>query len=322
MSRRSRRADAVFQGGGVKVIGLVGALSVAERHGYEWVNVGGTSAGAIVAALLAAGYRAPELARILDDVDFRAFRDPPSWARVPLIGPALAMAFTKGLYRGDRLEEWMRSTLAERGVHTFADLIIPDEPDERFRFKLQVIAADISRGRMIVLPQDMGSYGVRPEELDVARAVRMSASLPYFYQPVVQYYPTPRGGFPSYIVDGGLLSNFPVWLFDVKGPPPWPTFGFMLVDPQYGRPHRIRGPISFGSALVSTMLEAHDARYLEDADSVRTIRIPTGGVRTTDFDMSAEQRRRLFEAGAAAARRFFAEWNFDRYVRLYRVGTA
>src|SRR5690606_21314575 len=357
-------------GGGVKVIGLVGALSVAEEQGYQWVNVAGTSAGAIVAALLAAGYRASEMKDLLDQLDFRTFRDPPRWARIPLVGPALAVALTKGLYLGDALEEWVRDALARRGVRTFADLIMPDEPDERFRFRLQVVAADVSRGRMVVLPQDIALYGVRPEELDVARAVRMSAGLPYFYRPVVQYFPTPRGGFPGYIVDGGLLSNFPVWLFDVAGPPPWPTLGFMLADPsdgkphrirgpvsfgsalvatmleahdarhpeasdrvrtlrspstglrttvlslepearrppwptlgfmladpRYGKPHRIRGPVSFGSALVATMLEAHDARHLEASDSVRTIRIPTTGVRTTDFDLTPGQRRRLYEAG-------------------------
>ena len=97
MSRRSQRADAVFQGGGVKVIGLVGALSVAEQYGYKWVNLAGTSAGAMVAALSAAGYRAEAIARLLDEVDFNSFRDPPVWAKVPLIGPALAVAFTKGL---------------------------------------------------------------------------------------------------------------------------------------------------------------------------------------------------------------------------------
>ena len=321
MSRRRLRADAVFQGGGVKVIGLVGALSVAEEQGYQWVSVAGTSAGAIVAALLAAGYRASEMKDLLDQLDFRTFRDPPRWARIPLVGPALAVALTKGLYLGDALEEWVRDALARRGVRTFADLIMPDDPDERFRFRLQVVAADVSRGRMVVLPQDIALYGVRPEELDVARAVRMSAGLPYFYRPVVQYFPTPRGGFPGYIVDGGLLSNFPVWLFDVAGPPPWPTLGFMLADPRYGKPHRIRGPVSFGSALVATMLEAHDARHLEASDSVRTIRIPTTGVRTTDFDLTPGQRRRLYEAGVEAARRFFAEWDFQRYVRLYRSGS-
>ena len=52
------KADAVFEGGGVKGIGLVGAVAFAEEKGYRWVNLAGTSAGAIVAALLAAGYNA------------------------------------------------------------------------------------------------------------------------------------------------------------------------------------------------------------------------------------------------------------------------
>lgn len=303
-------------------MGLVGALSAAERRGYTWVNVAGTSAGAIVGALVAAGYSARELREVLGSVDFSLFRDAPPWGRIPFIGPALALLFSKGLYRGDRLEQWLRSLLAEKDVRTFADVILPDEPDPRFRFRLQVIAADISRGRMLVLPQDMDHYGVRPEDVDVARAVRMSAGLPYFFQPVGQPRGGGRGGGVSYIVDGGLLSNFPVWLFDVGGAPPWPTIGFMLCDPCSGRPHSIRGPVSYATALVSTMLEAHDALYLEAADSVRTIRIPTQGVRTADFDLTEEQRRRLYEGGVAAAERFFDEWDFVRYVQAYRAGTA
>ena len=318
--RVARRADAVLQGGGVKVIGLVGALTVAEERGYQWVNVAGTSAGALVASLLAAGYPARELASILEELDFSLFRDPGPLGRIPLAGPLLALLLTKGMYRGDYLEEWVREKLAARGVRTFADLILPGEKDERFRFKLQVIAADVSRGRMLVLPQDIAAYGVKPESLDVARAVRMSASLPFFYRPVKEVYRSTGRPCVSYIVDGGLLSNFPVWLFDVAGAPPWPTFGFMLVDPQYGRPQRIRGPVSLAGALVSTMLEAHDARYLEEADRVRTIRIPTCGVRTTDFDISPEKRRELFAAGRKAAQAFFAGWNFARYVELYRTG--
>src|SRR5690606_37566016 len=255
MRGATRHADAVLQGGGVKVIGLVGALTVAEERGYQWVNVAGTSAGAMVAALLAAGYRARELAQMLEELDYNRFRDPGPLGRLPLAGPFLALLLTKGMYRGDFLEEWVRERLRARGVATFGDLILPGETDPRFRFKLQVIAADISRGRMLVLPQDMAAYGVKPEELDVARAVRMSASLPFFYRPLAAGYGPPGRRQISYIVGGGLLSNYPVWLFDVEGEPPWPTFGFMLVGPEYGRPQVIRRPVSLAAALVSTMLE-------------------------------------------------------------------
>ena len=74
-------ADAVFEGGGVKGIGLVGAVAVAEERGYQWVNIAGTSAGAIVAALLAAGYSAAEMKQIMEELDYNSFKD----ARVLLI---------------------------------------------------------------------------------------------------------------------------------------------------------------------------------------------------------------------------------------------
>ncbi len=61
-------ADLVFDGGGVKGIALVGALSVLEEEGFQPQNVAGTSAGAIVATLLAAGYTAVQLRDILAEL--------------------------------------------------------------------------------------------------------------------------------------------------------------------------------------------------------------------------------------------------------------
>src|SRR5690554_4098449 len=117
-----RKADAVFAGGGVKAIGLVGALSVAEEHGYRWVNVAGTSAGAIVASLVVAGYGGGEVSRIVKGMDFTAFRDPPAWGRIPLVGPVVSLLAMKGLYLGDALEGWLRERLEAKGVSTFGDL--------------------------------------------------------------------------------------------------------------------------------------------------------------------------------------------------------
>ena len=57
MANEPLKIDAVFEGGGVKGIGLVGAVAVTEEKGYQFENLAGTSAGAIVAALIAAGYK-------------------------------------------------------------------------------------------------------------------------------------------------------------------------------------------------------------------------------------------------------------------------
>ncbi|WP_197490644.1 patatin-like phospholipase family protein, partial [Brevibacillus sp. SKDU10] len=67
------RVDAVFEGGGMKGIALIGAITAMEQHGYQWESVAGTSAGSIVAALLAAGYRHQELREIFETLDYLQF---------------------------------------------------------------------------------------------------------------------------------------------------------------------------------------------------------------------------------------------------------
>ena len=316
------KADAVFEGGGVKGIGLVGAIAVAEERGYQWVNVAGTSAGAIVAALMSAGYSAAEMKKVMEELDYNRFKDAGIIDKFPVAGPLASLIFEKGIYEGNFFENWMKELLRAKRVETFKDLIMDEYRDDaQYCFKLRVIVSDISRGRMLVLPQDIADFGIRPEDLNVAAAVRMSMSIPFFFEPVKLRNTNTNQ--ESYIVDGGVLSNFPVWLFDSQGSiPEWPTFGFKLVEPDEEKeiPHRIRGPISLLSALFSTMTKAHDARYIKDEQFVRTIPIPTLGVGTTEFDISRERSEALYQSGRKAAETFLDTWNSDEYAEIYRKG--
>ena len=74
-ARIPKKADAVFEGGGVKGIGLVGAVSVMEKAGYAFENLAGTSAGAIIAALLAVGYKAAQIKQELEQLNYNDFKD-------------------------------------------------------------------------------------------------------------------------------------------------------------------------------------------------------------------------------------------------------
>lgn len=321
MDKTTLFADAVFEGGGVKGIGLVGAAAVVEEHGYRWSNLAGASAGAIVAALLAAGYTAPELRKIVSELDYRKLKDVSTFDKVPMVGPLTSVIFEKGIYEGRFFENWMRGLLKAKKVSTFKDLIIDEfKDDDRFRFKLRVIASDVSRGRILVLPQDIAEFGINPEDLDVAFAVRMSMSIPFFYEPVRVRYKSENQS--VYIVDGGMLSNFPLWIFDSESMPEWPTFGFKLVEPESKQeiPHRIKGPISMLTGLFATMMEAHDARYIKDEQFVRTIPIPTLGVGTTEFDITAEKSEALYQSGRQAGEKFLTTWDFAEYVEKYRKG--
>jgi NTE family protein len=315
------KCDAVFEGGGVKGIGLVGAVAVAEAKGYDFVNVAGTSAGAIIAALVAAGYHADELNAIMASLDYEKFKDPGWVDRIPVLGKAISLGFEKGIYEGDYFEQWMRRQLQKKGKTTFKDLVMEEFKDSpNYRYKLRVVASDLSRGKMLVLPHDIKDFGMEPDDLDIARAVRMSMSIPFFFEPVTMTLPNKQ---TVYIVDGGVLSNFPIQLFDDGTPnPPWPTFGYLLVEEDPSHPvtvrHEIRGPLTMFAALFSTMMEAHDRMYIEADAFARTIPIPTKGVTATEFDLSKERADMLYESGRAAAEAFFSKWDFTAYKRNFR----
>ncbi|WP_400163923.1 patatin-like phospholipase family protein [Brevibacillus sp. TJ4] len=300
------KADAVFEGGGVKGIALVGALQVMEENGYTWEKLAGTSAGSIVAALVSAGYNSYELKEILEELDYLYLLQNKGIGRLPYIGPVFELFFHDGLYRADRIELFIDDLLKKKRVSTFGDLPLG---------KLRIIASDISAGKMVVLPDDLVEYDLPPENFSIARAVRMSSSIPFFFQPVK----LKKDRVQHYIVDGGLLSNYPIWLFDVPGVPQWPTIGFRLQDKQaLQQEARISGLLSLTRGLITTMLDAHDRRFVEKAHAIRTIFIDTLGVRATDFHMTLEVRKKLYESGQESARRFLNHWNFREYVEVYR----
>lgn len=150
----------------------------------------------------------------------------------------------------------------------------------------------------------------------------MSACIPFFFQPIIR---RDFAGRPYRVVDGGLLSNFPIGIFDVAGPPAYPTLGFRLVD-TLPAPDRATTPRAseslwrFGQDLLNTMLTAHDRLYLDDHAYVRTIAIPVHGISGTQFNLNHSQIDLLYRSGQAAAEQFFSTWDFSAYKAAYRSG--
>ncbi|WP_019909640.1 patatin-like phospholipase family protein [Paenibacillus sp. HW567] len=311
--------NAVFEGGGVKGISLAGAVEATEQAGVTFKRVAGTSSGSIIASLLAAGYDGEAMSRIIKKTSFTSFLKRGAIYNTAYIGPALRVLIKKGLYSGEALESWIRGILREKGIVTFSDLP---------QGKLSIIASDITNGRIVVLPDGLEQYGISPGAFEVAKAVRMSCSIPYFFDPVMLRLNggAARGKSFSeqfvYMVDGGMLSNFPLWLFDeqeggFKSPGlNTPTVGYQLVGKMEPQPNRITGPFSMLQAMVSTMLNAHDERYIEKEKFVRTVKIPTLGISMTEFHISPEQSDELYAAGAKAGKEFFEHWRPHRKPRI------
>ena len=325
------KADAVFEGGGVKGIGLVGAVSEIEKAGYEFENLAGTSAGAIVASLLAVGYKAEEIKRELERLNYNDFKDEGLLDKLGIIGKGLSIGFEYGIYEGEYFEKWLERLLQAKGKTTFGD-IKTDYPEEKYKYKLQVIAADITDRKLLVFPGDLKYFGYDPDSFSISRAVRMSMSIPLFFEPVKLQ---DSSGKAHFIVDGGVLSNYPIWLLDdnTTNNPPWPTFGFKLIESdkrKFKNPDRnpINNPISFLKAVMGTMMDAHDNYHISKSkgDYDRTIGIPTvislnsvdKEIKTTDFDITQDESHELFKNGVDAAQNFLKAWDFEGWKKKYR----
>lgn len=294
--------DAVLEGGGTKINGLVGALASIEHHGFEPSHIAGTSAGAIVASLRAAGYTPAEMRQISAEMDFSKFKDGARWGT-----KVYHLLSHKGIYAGDYFHTYMSNLLEKKGVVYFKDVKTSDA-NNRWKYRLKIIAADVSAGRMLTLPDDAVMYGMDPDDLKIADAVRMSMSIPGFFRPFLWN--------DNYIVDGGLLSNFPIWLFDSDKTPAWPTFGIILKEPEMFEKHRITSTFSYLIAIFNTMLKAHDRRAISGQDYFnRLIMAPTGNISTTDFDLTAANKEWLYHSGFQAASSFLDNWSWPRYIR-------
>lgn len=321
-------ADLVLEGGGVKGIGLVGAYTVLEEEDYRFHRIAGTSAGAIVGALAAADIPVPEIQRIMREVDYGKFQDKSFLDHLGLVGKGISILFEKGIFEGDYLRDWLHDVLASHGKETFADLRLDDPesslpPEQSYR--LVVMASDVSRGRLVRLPWDYPKYGLDPDQQPIADAVRASMSIPFFYEPVrLKAYEGERGTV-SYLVDGGMLSNFPVAVFDRTDakPPRWPTFGIKLsARPDSAQKQRfeIDGLLDFARAIVGTMASWHDQVHIDDESVIaRTMFVDTTGVRATDFDLDERTQQGLYENGRRAAGDFLEGWDFDEYIKKYRA---
>ena len=312
-----RWCDLVLEGGGVKGIGLVGAIEVLDKAGYKFRRIAGTSAGAIIGALMAAGMPVATALATMKSLDYRKFRDESLVDRLGIAGKSVSLLFNQGVYEGVYLRDWLAEHLDRLGVRTFADLKInepwaADLPPEQ-RYKLVAVASDISGGRLARLPWDYKRYGLDPDNQIVADAVRASMSIPFFYEPVK------LGG--NTLVDGGLLSNFPIDLFDTT--PDWPTFGLKLsAKPEANLVgNSIRNTFDFSRAILSTMINAHDQMHIDDpSTAARTVFIDTFKIQATDFDVSLSDQNKLYQSGKNAAEKFLSTWNFKKWQETVRRG--
>ena len=322
----------VFEGGGVKGIAYIGALDVLnDREIIPGVQrIGGTSAGAINAILLGLGFTSKETKDILWSLDFNDFMDD-SWG---IVRDTKRLVERFGWYKGDFFRDWIGKLIKEKtgnSESTFADI---EAMKDRKDFKsLYFMGTNLSTHFSEIFSAE------HTPRTCIADAVRISMSIPLFFA-------AKRSVRGDVYVDGGLLDNYPVKLFDRKkylnsenytetryynkinsrimaSERPISryvynkeTLGFRLdtkgeisVFRDHAEPaHKEIGDFfDYSWALIHTVLEAQQSTHLHSDDWARTIYIDTKGVSTTDFNLSDAKKKALVKSGRVNARSYF-EW--------------
>jgi NTE family protein len=210
--------DLVMEGGGVLGIALVGYTYALESVGIRFLGLGGTSAGAINALVIAAlappqEAKSTQLVELLANLDMFSFVDGDSDARdfvESLVdGAGIVKMSWKvmqildnlserlGLNPGNAFLDWLRDTIGAAGVRTTRDLTdrmrtVP--PGLRTRAgtalsaadadaKLAVVVADISTETKVVFPRMARLYWENADFINPAHYVRASMSIPAFFYP-------------------------------------------------------------------------------------------------------------------------------------------
>ncbi|MGB3100298.1 MAG: patatin-like phospholipase family protein [Psychrobacillus psychrotolerans] len=287
--------DGVFSGGGLKGYALVGAYQVIEEKGYQFKRVAGTSAGAILACFIAAGFTSKEIEELLSELDTLTLLDPRKTILPMPFMKWINLYWRLGLYQGKALENWFLEKLALKGVYTFSDIEAGS---------LKLVASDLTNGKIMVLPDDLESYGISAASFPIARALRMSCGIPFFFEPVKLKVTSTD----TIIVDGGVLSNFPMWIFD-NGNKERPILGLKLSsNSEEMEPHKITNGLNLFEALFSTMKNAHDERYISRKIEKNIIFIPVEDYKATQFDLSEDMKNELLEKGRSRANQFLKIW--------------
>jgi NTE family protein len=275
----------VFKGGGVLGIAYAGALTVLEQNNkLESVQrVAGTSAGAITATLVSLRYSAAEITTIVNETNFKSFQDG------EIILNALHTLRDYGFYNGDAFLNWMKKYIQQAGLApnaTFQDFAAKGCRD------LHVFATDLNE-------KGLKEFSVHTTPtVVVAEAVRASMSIPMFFKA----WQFPGANPDNHIyVDGGVLYNFPISVFDSNGVANPGTLGFFLTN--LSKPAQVDN-LGLGEFphyiknLFDTLLSVQNIDFSQNAvEQHRTVQIDTLNISATDFNINDDQKKALFDSG-------------------------
>jgi NTE family protein len=322
----------VFKGGGIKAFAYIGALEAFEQHNIlsQIERVAGNSAGSTMATLVSFRKTAKETSSILETLDYsniaslvaeaelaeeshipRALKEKGEQLKGGM-GAINRLRQNYGLFSSEYIHNWLQEVIAQQchgdGRATFADF-------QKLGFRdLHIVATNISTHTITEFS------AVKTPNAAVADAAMASCSIPFFFEAL--QFDGEQFGQGDYYVDGGVLTNYPIRLFDtpdyINGNSNydqgvnWETLGCRLYTPEKcGQEiEPITNLPGYVKNLVETLAITEDKTFEHSLiDQLRTINISNCCVGTTDFSVKPGTAKydELLQAGRSATQEFLED---------------
>ena len=268
----------VFQGGGCRAAAYVGAYRAAVERGVNFSEVVGTSAGSIIAVLIAAGATVEQIEKSIDELDFQKLISEPKPINGIKFNTILAKALKKapvdflkkyspvysylGINNSIKIREWIDTKLKE---------ILKTSQPVKFKDLLidaHIIVSDLKTKRVEIFNKENSA------NKDVAEAIQYSCNIPIFFQPIELRY-----------VDGGMLSNLGTFVFSKKEKNYYNKILAFSLETDYDENEsKIESFFDYVKSLINTILDCNLDLQLNLQDNIHLISIKTGNIKATDFD--------------------------------------
>ena len=268
------RIGLVLSGGGARGIAHIGVLKVLENMRVPIDCIAGTSMGAIVGGLYAAGASPADLEKLVTSIPWNeAFTDKQSADKLSFRRKEDSQAYkidlnlgirdgnlvtSKGLVQGQNLNLLLKEMLLHTsGSNDFDKLHIP----------FRAVAADIETGQAVVIGAG-----------DLSEAIRASMSIPGIFAPMEI-----KG---KMLVDGGIANNLPVDVVRSMG-------ADILIIVDIGTPLRTRAgltsPTSITAQVMTILIQRNVQTQLQSLKPEDILIQPQlGNLGTTDFSKTSE----------------------------------
>ena len=271
----------VFQGGGCKAVAFIGAYEAAIENGVCFTEFAGTSAGSIIASIIAAGASVPEMKNFINSLDVQGLiaksqKKRRFWGKAGL--NILKISGKMFMHLKPSVVNAIMSTLSDRGMCDAKVLedVIDAELKKLLNISTQVRFSDL-KYPLTIIASDIKQHTVKvwnkkdtPNE-SVAKAVSCSCAIPGYFKPVDDRY-----------LDGGLLANLPVSFFEDNSEDYSNILAFTLSYSEAN--NRQNNVMSYVADIMSTITEGATSLQVSSHHNIFVVPVKTN-MGLLDFDL-------------------------------------